>query len=275
VSRASAAYNNLVSQVPNRVHREGHLPTMPTQARSLVPSVDTTVGTKTLPLVLSFVAGATDIISFLGLGGLFTAHITGNLVILAAHLVSGKIGSTAEILSVPIFMLVVGMTRLAAAGFQAFGFSSLAPLLLLQFLLLGGCLTISVHAGKPLDPQMTVAIIAGMFAVAAMAVQNALVRVSLADAPTTAVMTTNITVLMIDLGNMIVERNPANSAQARSRASHTWPAVIGFLFGCGLGALCEAAFGLWALILPTGFAFLAFALSVPASLSSSPAASGS
>jgi uncharacterized membrane protein YoaK (UPF0700 family) len=30
--------------------------------------------------VLSVIAGATDIIGFLGLNGLFTAHITGNLV---------------------------------------------------------------------------------------------------------------------------------------------------------------------------------------------------
>jgi uncharacterized membrane protein YoaK (UPF0700 family) len=39
-----------------------------------------------LPTVLSTTAGATDVISFLALGGLFTAHTTGNLVILAACL---------------------------------------------------------------------------------------------------------------------------------------------------------------------------------------------
>ena len=34
--------------------------------------------------MLSLTAGSADVISFLGLGGLFVAHITGNLVILAA-----------------------------------------------------------------------------------------------------------------------------------------------------------------------------------------------
>jgi hypothetical protein len=43
-----------------------------------------------LLVVLSVTAGCTDIISFLGLNGLFTAHITGNLVILAAHFFSGE-----------------------------------------------------------------------------------------------------------------------------------------------------------------------------------------
>ena len=39
-----------------------------------------------LPAVLSVTAGAVDAIVFLALGGLFTAHITGNAVILAAAL---------------------------------------------------------------------------------------------------------------------------------------------------------------------------------------------
>ena len=43
------------------------------------PSVDSSLGMKLLPSVLSVIAGSVDVISFLGLGGLFTAHITGNL----------------------------------------------------------------------------------------------------------------------------------------------------------------------------------------------------
>jgi uncharacterized membrane protein YoaK (UPF0700 family) len=42
-----------------------------------------------LPVVLSTTAGAVDVIGFLALGGLFTAHITGNMAIVAAHYVTG------------------------------------------------------------------------------------------------------------------------------------------------------------------------------------------
>ena len=42
-----------------------------------------------LPAVLSTTAGAVDVIGFQALGGLFTAHITGNVVVLAAHYVIG------------------------------------------------------------------------------------------------------------------------------------------------------------------------------------------
>jgi hypothetical protein len=54
-----------------------------------VPSVDDSFGLKLLPIVLSIVAGSADVVSFLGLRALFVAHITGNLIIIAAHLVTG------------------------------------------------------------------------------------------------------------------------------------------------------------------------------------------
>jgi len=50
-------------------------------------SVDHPRAVQALLIVLSVTAGCTDIIGFLGLNHLFTAHITGNLVILAAHIV--------------------------------------------------------------------------------------------------------------------------------------------------------------------------------------------
>jgi hypothetical protein len=36
--------------------------------------------------------------------------------------------------------------------------------------------------------------------------------------------------------------------------------IFGFAIGCGLGATCEAALGLWSLALPTGLAMLALAM---------------
>ena len=67
-----------------------------------------------LPAVLSVIAGSVDAISFLGLGGLFTAHVTGNLVVLVAHLATGSRAPVANILSVPVFVAALGLTRLLA-----------------------------------------------------------------------------------------------------------------------------------------------------------------
>ena len=57
-----------------------------------------------------------------------------------------------------------------------------------------------------------------MLGVAAMAVQNALVQIALKDTPTTAVMTTNITRLMVDVGDGVGRGNAADLAKARERA---------------------------------------------------------
>src|ERR1700751_2394306 len=96
-----------------------------------------------------------------------------------------------------------------------------------------------------------------MPSVAAMAVQNALVQISLTHSPTTAVMTTNVTHFMLDLGEALAGVDPVAAATARSRAIRTLPVIAGFTLGCGLGAACEAAVGLWSLALPTGLALLA------------------
>jgi len=223
-------------------------------------SIDDSLGTKLLPSVLSVIAGSVDVISFVGLGGLFTAHITGNLVILAAHVVSGGDAPLAVILSVPVFMVMLALTKLLVAGFEAIDLASLRPLLLLQFLFLAGFLVLCVAAGPHIDPKAANAILAGMLGVSAMAVQNALPQISLTGAPSTAVMTTNVTRFMLDVGEVLLGRDPDEVAKARSRAKHTWPPIVGFTVGCGLGAACEAAVGLWSLALPTGLALLAFAM---------------
>jgi uncharacterized membrane protein YoaK (UPF0700 family) len=41
--------------------------------------------------------------------GLFTAHITGNLVILGAHNIKDKFGQIGPLLSVPMFVGVLGL----------------------------------------------------------------------------------------------------------------------------------------------------------------------
>src|SRR4051794_8508280 len=134
---------------------------------------------KMLPAVLSVIAGSVDAISFLGLGGLFTAHVTGNLVVLVAHLATGSRAPVANILSVPVFVAALGLTRLLADVLEKIGLVSLRPLLLVQLLLLVGFLALCASAGARLEPHATRAILAGMLGVSAMAVQNALGQISL------------------------------------------------------------------------------------------------
>jgi uncharacterized membrane protein YoaK (UPF0700 family) len=225
-----------------------------------VPSVDASLGLKLLPALLSVTAGSADVISFLGLGGLFTAHITGNLVIVAVHIVVGGKEPVAPMLAVPIFVMALGLTRLLVACLESNRLGSLRPLLLLQLLLLASSFVVCIAGGAPLEPDTVAAILGGMLGVSAMAVQNALTQVSLRGSPSTAVMTTNVVRFTMDVGEVLFGYNPDAVAEARGRASRTWPAIAGFAFGCCIGAVCEATLGLWALAVPSALALLAFAM---------------
>src|SRR5262249_31588551 len=145
----------------------------------------------------------------------------------------------AAMLSVPVFIAVLGLTRLLTEALEWIGVATLRPLLLIQFLLLAGFLLAGVAGGLSLHPNATPAICAGMLGVAAMAVQNALVQISIKGAPPTAVMTTNITRFMMDIGEIFFGRANESAVEARLRAKHTWPAIVGFAVGCALGAACE------------------------------------
>jgi uncharacterized membrane protein YoaK (UPF0700 family) len=231
----------------------------PQNAGAPVPPADD-LRAKLLPFVLSVTAGSMDTIGFLGLGGLFTAHITGNLVILAAKLVAGEQAPIAQLLALPVFVVVLAMMRVLVAALERVGTASLLPLLVLQFLLLSGSCVVCLTAGSGIGPNTPSMILGGMVGVAAMAVQNALVPLSLGGLPTTAVMTTNVTRFTMNLVEMRLAASMAAAAHAREGAGHTWPAIAGFIIGCAIGAASESNYGLWSLLLPAGSALFAAVL---------------
>ena len=150
--------------------------------------------------------------------GLFAAYITGNEVVLATHIVVRDPAILSYILSVPVFILILFLTRLLAGGLERTGVSTPRPLLLQLFFLIA-FLAVCVVASPRRDADAVLAVTADMFGIAAMAVQNALVQISLTNTPTTAVMTTNITHFMLGLGEVLVGRDRARLAHARACAS--------------------------------------------------------
>lgn len=211
-----------------------------------------------LPALLSTTAGAVDVIGFLALS-VFTAHITGNLVILAAHYVTGRFGEIGPILSVPVFMLILSAVTLAFVAIP----TRVARrfLLVLQLILLAAFLGFGVAFGPFADPDGATAVFASMLGVAAMAVQNAVVRLALHGSPSTTVMTTNTAQFAVDLARLIRGREQQTDlAQVRHRAKLTLASVFGFLIGLVLGAVFELQFGLWSLTFPVLLGALAIPL---------------
>ena len=213
-----------------------------------------------LPSLLGIIAGSVDVIGFLALGGLFTAHITGNLVILAVHYVTGRFTELGPLLSVPVFVAVLGIVALTF-GAPENPLACRRSLLFLQAALLAAFLGAGIWLSPFDNAEGGAAAFVGVLGVSAMATQNALVRLALPGSPTTAVLTTNITQLAIDLATLIRKRRDLEAvAHARNRASGTLPAVLGFIVGCAAGALLERRVGVSALLLPLILAILAIPL---------------
>src|SRR5262249_52113180 len=157
----------------------------------------------------------------------FTAHITGNLVILAAHYVTGRFGEIGPILSVPVFMVVLGVVTLALVAKP----TQIArrTLLILQAVLLLAFLGFGVAFGPFPDTDSPMAVFVGILGVAAMAIQNAVVKLALHGSPSTAVMTTNTAQFAVDAARLIRGRaQQADLSQVRYRAQLTLASVLGF-----------------------------------------------
>jgi uncharacterized membrane protein YoaK (UPF0700 family) len=213
-----------------------------------------------LPAVLSTTAGAVDVIGFLVLGGLFTAHITGNLAIVAAHYTTGGFSQIGPILAVPVFIAVLGVVVLVFREIDGTG-NSRRPLLLLHAALLAGCLGLGLGLSPLRNADSPMAVLLGMLAVAAMATQNAMVKLALVKVPSTAAMTTNTTQLIIDLATLARgQEDPNDLADVRQRARVTFLCIVGFVGGCVAGAVLESHLGLAALTLPVILAALAVPL---------------
>src|SRR5215472_16434130 len=88
-----------------------------------------------LPTLLSVIAGMVDLIGFLSLG-IFTAHVTGNIVVIGALIVRHHRVNPAQILAIPVFILAVAVTWLIAKASGRRGISLMRPLLYVQFLLI-------------------------------------------------------------------------------------------------------------------------------------------
>src|SRR6267154_1012575 len=123
--------------------------------------------------LLSFNAGFVDTAGFIGLQGLFTAHVTGNFVTLGAALVFGTHGVVGKLLALPEFIVVVGLVQLAGAALTARRWPTLRLLLATKTVLLLAFFVLAVALGPFPDSDVPAALLTGFAGIAAMAIQNA------------------------------------------------------------------------------------------------------
>jgi uncharacterized membrane protein YoaK (UPF0700 family) len=209
-----------------------------------------------LPPLLSVIAGMVDLTGFFTLGHVFTAHITGNLVVAAAAAVHVGPFNLASALAIPVFMLALAVVWLIAQASHQRGPSLARLLLLVQFLLLAAVLIFSVITKPSADPGGLAAGIAVMIAVSAMACQYALLRLAIPGAISTAVMTGNLTNTVLSLMDLLAKDRALLPVDA-GRLKRSLHLLIGFLFGCVAAAFAVHELEDWSWSLPVVLAGVA------------------
>jgi uncharacterized membrane protein YoaK (UPF0700 family) len=211
-----------------------------------------------LPTLLSVIAGMVDVIGFLSFG-LFTAHVTGNIVVIRALIVRHNRVNPSQILAIPVFILAVAATWLIAKASGRRGADLMRPLLLVQFVLISCLLIFSAITKPSADSHGLMATIAAMIAVTAMGCQFALLRLSLPVAPSTAVMTGNLTNAVLGFVDLSSQAQPLMESDSR-RVTGALCLLVGFFVGCVLATAALIYLGDWAWSLPAVLSAVVVAL---------------
>jgi uncharacterized membrane protein YoaK (UPF0700 family) len=200
--------------------------------------------------LLSFNAGFLDTAGFLGLQGLFTAHVTGNFVTLGAALVFGTHDVIAKVLALPEFIIVLAMARLAETTMTARQMPTLRILLVTKLLFLISFFVMGVALGPFPDSDTPTALGTGFMGIAAMAIQNGVQRVHFGNLPPTTIMTGNTTQATLDAVDLLRGVRGDQAAEVRARLYRTIRSICFFAAGCAIAAFLFAWIGFWSLTLP-------------------------
>jgi uncharacterized membrane protein YoaK (UPF0700 family) len=204
----------------------------------------------TLPVLLSVIAGYVDTAGFLALQGLFTAHVTGNFVTFGAAIVLGAGGAIPKLLALPVFCMIVLLTRLLSAALTSRALPALRVLLVLQMLLLVLGAVLAIRLGPFVYGDSLAALATGMVLVSAMAIQNAGHRIHLASAAPSTLMTGTTTQVMIDIADMIWSAPKEARVATRARLLRMSASVVGFAMGCAVAAIFYDFATVWCFVIP-------------------------
>jgi uncharacterized membrane protein YoaK (UPF0700 family) len=192
-------------------------------------------------------AGFVDTCGFVALFGLFTAHVTGNFVLIGATLASPRPGILAKLLAFPEFVIVVAATQLVLHRCKRGGRDPTRLVLFGQAVALTLFLGFGAWASPVQDADSTIALLIGGFGVGAMAIQNVASRTVFASQAPTTVMTGNVTQTVMDAVEVALG---GDTAPAKARLRKMLPPICGFAIGAIAGGLGFVRFGFWCLIAP-------------------------
>jgi len=201
--------------------------------------------------LLASVAGWVDALGFFALAGVFTGHLTGNLVLIGEELIRAERGLLPKLLVFPAFFVGVALAAVLHANRKARGRSSVRAVLLAEAIAVIGFMAAGLVSGPARDAAEMgpVALLAVLLGALAMGVQNAEGRLALRELGSTAVMTTNITQLVLDVVNALRGTGPDRARSAKRARRQSMP-IAAFSLGAIVSAYAFLAMGFWGLLPP-------------------------
>ncbi|WP_112170310.1 YoaK family protein [Paraburkholderia unamae] len=202
--------------------------------------------------VLAFVAGYVDTLGFVALYGLFTAHVTGNFILIGSGLAGAGNGLSIKLLAFPAFVSGIVVARLLDDKLRARPESTRAVgLYILQIAFLVAFMVAGIVAAPITNSNAPLTIVCGLLGAAGMGVQNAHARLATRGVAANTVMTGNVTQAVIDAFDLLAPGTAhVDRGEARTRLVRTLPPVLAFALGAGGGALGWLVGAFWALIVP-------------------------
>src|SRR2546421_1698229 len=205
-------------------------------------------------LVLTFTTGLVDAVSFLGLGRVFTANMTGNIVFLGFGIAgSGGLPVVAPLVSLGAFLLGATAGGVLASRIGDHHPQHIARALAIEVSLIATAAVLAL--GGDLRPNALAGDIVIALLAFAMGVRNATVRRLGVPDLTTTVLTMTLTGLAAD--------SPATGGSGKGSARRV-AAVLAMLTGALAGALLLKASLVLPLIAAAGLALVTWLVYVPA-----------
>jgi uncharacterized membrane protein YoaK (UPF0700 family) len=203
-----------------------------------------------LPVGLAFTAAFVDTLGFIALFSFFTAHVTGNFVVLGSELSQPKHGVVVKLLALPMFMIAVAAVRLYGNALERRKRSAATPLLILEAIFLMVFMALGQWATPITDANAPLAILTALSGTVAMGVQNAASRTVFASLSPTTVMTGNVTQIVIDAVDLMGGGPEATLHPVRARFMRFWPPVLAFAAGAVCGGFGYKLGGFLSLLVP-------------------------
>ena len=213
---------------------------------------------KRTSLLLAAVASFTDSATFIGADKLFSAHVTGNFIVLAYDIIHGADANEwSKLLAFPVFFVAAMVAGRIAnrrtgvfVGADAPGGPDAGDLLLRiegVLLVLAGLAAAGMRWGHIGPAWILVPV--SMVIVMAMAFQNVFGRLysKRIFGPTT-VMTGNVTSAALDIAALLLDR--PRHPEKFVPLWHNLAMIAVFLVGCFAGGACAYFFGLVAVVAP-------------------------